>query len=197
MNIIIFDITNKFIKEAKRLEKYGITVIESSVEDLIKKHHIDAVVSPANSFGFMNGGIDKVYMKLFNGIESIVQNRIMQIGIHKNNYRSKYLPVGSAITVQTKNNLCPFLISAPTMTMPGNIKGTNNILLCFTAILYLAYKNPTMIIACPGLGTGVGGLSSKESIDQIEYVIKNHTSILYNISKHISLYDAMNIVLKN
>jgi len=131
MNIIIFDITNKFIKEAKRLEKYGITVIESSVEDLIKKHHIDAVVSPANSFGFMNGGIDKVYMKLFNGIESIVQNRIMQIGIHKNNYRSKYLPVGSAITVQTKNNLCPFLISAPTMTMPGNIKGTNNILLCF------------------------------------------------------------------
>ena len=62
MNLIIFDITTKFINEAKRLEKYGIKVINIDANDLIKKHNVTAIVSPANSFGFMNGGIDKVYI---------------------------------------------------------------------------------------------------------------------------------------
>ena len=35
MNLIIFDINKEFIKEAKRLENYGIKVIEMDVNNLI------------------------------------------------------------------------------------------------------------------------------------------------------------------
>ena len=61
MNLIIFDINKEFIQEAKRLEKYGIKVVEMNVNNLINSYQIDTLVSPANSFGYMNGGIDKVY----------------------------------------------------------------------------------------------------------------------------------------
>ncbi len=65
---------------AKRLEKYGIQVLQIDAEKLIEKHNIDVIISPANSFGFMDGGIDKVYMKMFDGIQSTVQNKIEKIG---------------------------------------------------------------------------------------------------------------------
>lgn len=54
-NIIIFDINVEFIEEAKRLTKYGIEIIETDIEHLIDTKTIEAVVSPSNGFGFMNG----------------------------------------------------------------------------------------------------------------------------------------------
>ena len=38
----------------------------------------DAVVSPANSFGYMDGGIDEVYAKRWYGIQTAVQKRIQK-----------------------------------------------------------------------------------------------------------------------
>lgn len=65
MNIIIFDIDSEFIKEAKRLVQYGIKIIESDVDNLLNNTKINMLVSPANSFGYMNGSIDKIYMDMF------------------------------------------------------------------------------------------------------------------------------------
>jgi len=169
-NIIIFDINSDFIKEAERLSKYGITIIKSDVENLINTKKIDAIVSPANSFGFMNGGIDKIYMNLFKDIQKIVQNKINDFAFGSN-FGKAYLPIGSAITLQTGNSKCPNLICAPTMYLPGNIQNTNNVFLCFIALIYLAKMNMSSIIACPGLGTGVGMLTPKYAIDQIEMAI--------------------------
>jgi O-acetyl-ADP-ribose deacetylase (regulator of RNase III) len=76
MNLIIFDITDKFINEAKSLKKYGITVIKIDVNDLVNKYNITALVSPANSFGYMNGGIDNIYSQMFPGIQQQVQHII-------------------------------------------------------------------------------------------------------------------------
>jgi O-acetyl-ADP-ribose deacetylase (regulator of RNase III) len=196
MNIIVFDINKNFIKEATRLEKYGIKVIQANVKDLILQHNVTAVVSPANSMGFMNGGIDKIYMEIFPGIEKMVQDTIVKIGLKTLDNRD-YLPIGSAITVNTKNKNCPYLICAPTMFLPSMIKGTNNVFISFIAILYIAKNNPNCIIACPGLGTGVGHVTSESAINQIESAIKNYNSFTDNdhYNSMIKYSDTTNLVL--
>lgn len=197
MNLIIFDINNKFINEAKRLEKYGITVINTDVNNLIQNYNVIAVISPANSFGFMDGGIDKVYMDIFPNIQNTVQNKLSMFNIKDKNGRN-YFPIGSAITVQTHNNKCPYLISAPTMFMPGSITNTDNVHAAFLAILYVASNNPNVTIACPGLGTGVGQMNPKDVIDQMELAITNYSYIFKNEKyiRNILYKDTSNIVMK-
>jgi O-acetyl-ADP-ribose deacetylase (regulator of RNase III) len=72
----------------------------------------DAVVSPANSFGFMDGGIDRIYTQFF-GL--IVQERVQQC---IREWHAGELVVGQADIVQTSNHQIPYLIAAPTMRVP-------------------------------------------------------------------------------
>lgn len=196
-NIIIFDIDSPFIEEAKRLNKYGIKTIKSDVNVLLENNKIDGIVSPANSFGYMNGGIDNIYKEIFPNIQQTVQNTINNIGL-MSDLNKNYLPVGSAITVKTNNHKCPNLICAPTMYLPGNIKNTCNIIYCFLAIIYLAKMNPNSMIACPGLGTGIGMLTPKDAIDQMEFVIMEYDFCMnLPIYQNTIIYrDKMNIILK-
>ena len=72
----------------------------------------DAIVSPANSFGFMDGGIDLVYSRRFGwGLQARLQELL----------RAEHdgeLPVGHAVVVATNDGPIPWLISAPTMRVP-------------------------------------------------------------------------------
>ena len=43
-NIILFDLKDDFISEAKRLEKYGIRVVQSDVLDLDKNFKFNVIV---------------------------------------------------------------------------------------------------------------------------------------------------------
>lgn len=196
MNIILFDISDDFIKEATRLEKYGIRVIKSDVKDLVKNNKITALISPANSFGFMNGGIDKVYMDMFPNIQRTVQNKIEAIGLETNMGKC-YLPIGSAITVNTNDSICPFLMVVPTMFLPCDIRGTNNIFYSFTAILFIAKNNLDYTIACPGLGTGVGMLLPKDAVDQMELAVNKVDRVIQNDNYvHLVKYcDKDNLIL--
>jgi O-acetyl-ADP-ribose deacetylase (regulator of RNase III) len=72
----------------------------------------DAVVSPANSFGFMDGGIDLPYSKYF-GWQ--VQQRLQELIVQ--HHRGEFL-VGTAEIVETDDKGIPFLIAAPTMRVP-------------------------------------------------------------------------------
>jgi O-acetyl-ADP-ribose deacetylase (regulator of RNase III) len=86
--------------------------------------HCDAVVSPANSFGFMDGGIDALYTHHF-GIE--VQIRVGR-AIYERHHGE--LIVGNATIVETGNPHIPYLIDAPTIRVPMILRDT--------ASLYLA-----------------------------------------------------------
>ncbi len=123
-------------------------------------HPADALISPANSFGYMNGGIDFAISKNLGWhIEKKVQERI----------RSEHygeLLVGQALLVETDHRDFPYLISAPTMRTPMTILRSPNVYLAMKAILTLARdgKMPdgspiaekVKTLAIPGLGTGVG-----------------------------------------
>src|SRR5260370_830485 len=69
----------------------------------------DAVVSPANSFGFMDGGIDMLYSQHFGWH---VQERLQKLILDRHHGE---LIVGAAEIVETDNLKIPYLISAPTM----------------------------------------------------------------------------------
>ncbi|MCK9416618.1 macro domain-containing protein [Candidatus Dojkabacteria bacterium] len=116
----------------------------------------DCVISPANSFAKMDGSLDYVISTRLGWQIS----RKLQIELQKN-YDGELL-VGQAILVETENSEVPYLISAPTMRVPGsNISNTVNVYLATKAIFQLLKKvekeYPNLnSITISGLGTGVG-----------------------------------------
>ncbi|MCP3883814.1 MAG: Appr-1-p processing protein, partial [Sulfitobacter sp.] len=119
----------------------------------VKAH---AVVSPANSFGFMDGGIDAVYTHVF----GVHLQRDLQEVIEAD-YGGE-LPVGQATIVPTGHPDIPWCISAPTMRVPCDVANTPNAYLAFRAALRAVLEHnsssqsPITTVLCPGLGTAVG-----------------------------------------
>jgi O-acetyl-ADP-ribose deacetylase (regulator of RNase III) len=119
----------------------------------------DAIVSPANSFGYMDGGIDLIYSEHFGW--DLQKN--LQKMIHDE--FDGELPVGQAVVVATRDARIPYLISAPTMRLPMNVAGTLNAYLAFRAALRAAEAynrntpSPIRSILCPGLGTAIGRMA--------------------------------------
>jgi O-acetyl-ADP-ribose deacetylase (regulator of RNase III) len=118
----------------------------------------DAVVSPANSFGFMDGGLDYALSERF-GWE--LQTKLQQTIAAR---PLKELLVGEALLMPTGDAKVPWLISAPTMRVPMKLRQTINAYLAMKAILLTATSAsvtpPIQTVAIPGLGTGVGALSA-------------------------------------
>lgn len=147
---------------------------------------MDAIVSPANSFGFMDGGIDMVYIRHF-GWQ--MQHRLQ--AVLKEDYNGE-LPVGQAAIIKTlsandsnkkfedpkfnEGKLIKYLISAPTMRVPLNVTDTVNAYLAFRAVIIAvkehnkAVENPEdqiTSVLCPGLGTAVGEMPPKRCAFQM------------------------------
>lgn len=118
--------------------------------DLLAVAH-NAVVSPANSHGFMDGGIDHAYRVFFG--EQLERRVRDAIGRRPEGH----LPIGAALTVGTGHAVIPYLIVAPTMLMPESADPMN-CYRAFRAVLRLAGSTPELARAVysPGLGTGVG-----------------------------------------
>ncbi len=111
----------------------------------------DCIVSPANSFGFMDGGIDLLISKKLGWhIQERLQNRIKAKSLGE-------ILVGEAELIDTLNKEIPFCISAPTMRVPMIIKDTVNVYLASKAIFnVLKWANGISSVTICGLGTGVG-----------------------------------------
>ena len=82
--------------------------VEIRLGDLMDVY-ADAYVSPANSQGWMDGGIDSELRARFmaNDIETRVQTAIAKFG--------NALPVGHALILETEDEDVPYLVVAPTM----------------------------------------------------------------------------------
>ena len=161
----------------------GVTVLSGD----IFQQPADVIVSPANSYGFMDGGIDAVYTRRWGvQVQELLQRRIQRI------YDGE-LPVGQAIVVPTGDTEFPLLISAPTMTIPMDVSETANAYLAFRAVIQSALYQQRIgqslkSIVCPGLGTGVGGMEFDRCAKQMLRAYER--SYLKDIPKHASLSDA-------
>jgi O-acetyl-ADP-ribose deacetylase (regulator of RNase III) len=124
----------------------------------------DAYVSPANSFGFMDGGIDADLSARFPGVQYRVQSAIAGLG--------GLLPVGEAIIVETEDPFVPYLVSAPTMQVPQAVAHTNNAFRAMLAILRCVEEfnrsgGEIESVAIPGLCTGVGAMPAQDAALQM------------------------------
>ena len=128
----------------------------------------DAIVSPANSFGYMDGGIDGVYSMHFGWELSARLREVL-----RRDWDGE-LPVGCAVIVETHDARIPYLVSAPTMRVPMNVSGTVNAYLAFRATL-IAVRNhnrggpdvPIRSLLCPGLATFYGCMDPRRSARQM------------------------------
>jgi len=140
----------------------------------------DAIVSPANSFGFMDGGIDLVYSEHFGwDLQERLQTKI------RNDFAGE-LPVGLATIVETRHADIPFLVSAPTMRVPLIVDETVNAYLAFRAALIAveAHNNSGASriesILCPGLGTAVGRMRPDTCARQMRWAFDSiHGQVAY------------------
>lgn len=155
MIIKLYDINKSLVEAWVREFKhkplpapYDVTIVEG---DILQDSY-DAIVSPANSFGYMDGGIDGLYTDFF-GRE--LQKRLQDVIHHS--YGGEIM-VGHSVTVPTDNTQIPWLISAPTMRTPQDLNGTVNVYLACKVALRSAIVKGYDSVAFPGMGTGVGAL---------------------------------------
>jgi len=130
----------------------------------------EAIVSPANSFGFMTGGIDLHYRNYLG--KSMEDDLRKRIGLEFNHD----LCVGQATSVELFKvpSLIKYkyLIAAPTMRMPENVSHTINAFLAAKAALIEAEKLGVESIVFPGLGTGTGSMSAQDCAKQVGAAIR-------------------------
>jgi O-acetyl-ADP-ribose deacetylase (regulator of RNase III) len=135
----------------------GLANVEISAGDIFGVS-ADAIVSPANSFGFMDGGIDLAYSQRF-GWELSERLREQLQRDHDGE-----LPVGQALLLETFDEEIPWLICAPTMRVPMVVADTVNAYLAFRAALRAVVRHnqstatPIRSLLCPGLGTAIGAM---------------------------------------
>lgn len=133
----------------------------------------DCMVSPANSFGLMDGGVDAAIISFFGyGLMDAVQARIIK------EHRGEQL-VGTCMIVETGHAKHPFLAHTPTMRVPMTIARTDNVYKAMWALLLaLDHHNQTAerkinSVACPGLGTGTGQVPFRQAARQMSIAYRN------------------------
>jgi O-acetyl-ADP-ribose deacetylase (regulator of RNase III) len=149
IRISICDLNPLFVAEAHHYLMELPNVIEVAHRSVLDRP-TDAVVSPANSFGFMDGGVDWAYLQFFG---EQLQTRV-QLVIRLQKFQE--LLVGSAVAVPTYHEAIRFLIVAPTMRVPKIITDPADVILATRAAVRVATDFRFDHIVMPGMGTGCG-----------------------------------------
>lgn len=133
---------------------------------------VNCIVSPANSFGFMDGGLDLVISKRFGwGLQDKVRAEIKRL------FNGECL-VGQAFIVETGDKEIPYCMVAPTMRVPLYVPETVNAYLAAKAV-FLEWKatneaasmfgsSGIQSLTMSGFCTGVGAMSFDQSARQMK-----------------------------
>ncbi len=142
----------------------GVEIVNRGFQEIAK---YDCLVSPANSFGMMDGGMDAEIIEFF-GIA--LEDRVKQCILE--NFLGEQ-PVGTSLIVRTGHPQYPFLAHTPTMRVPMQIKGADIPYIAMWAMLLEVHRynrtHPNSIgsVVCPGLGTGIGQIPPLEAARQM------------------------------
>lgn len=158
---------------------------------------VTAYVSPANSLGFMDGGIDYTLSRvMFPGVEGRVKAAIAALNLPTLLGRP-HLPIGRAVVVPaidptlespTAGRARLVLVAAPTMWLPQDVRGTHNAYSAMHAALTAARAAGVDRLIVPGLCTGCGMMTAAEAISQMKLA---HRDFLDGVPAR---YDAASIV---
>ncbi len=155
LNVVLVDV-NAAVVRAWRAAFADTPEVEITHGSMLAQT-VDAWVTPTNSSGQMDGGLDAV-IKRFLG--SQIERRVQaEIGKRFNGS----MPIGAATCVSTDAELPKYLISAPTMvTSSENVSNTFNVALACAAAFQAIHQQNARIpasitsVAIPGLGAATG-----------------------------------------
>lgn len=155
VKVVLCDVNPKMVAAWRETfeENPEVHVVHGSMLD----QSVSAWVSPTNSAGRMDGGLDAVIKGFLGaGIEKSVQKAIHQ------RYQGA-MPVGHATCVSTGRPQPRFLISTPTMVSSSeDVSDTMNVVLAAGAALQAVHMQNAAVpgsiasIALPGLGANTG-----------------------------------------
>lgn len=152
----------------------NVTILKGDITTV----HVDAIVSPANSFGFMDGGVDNaISLRLGWDLQVELQKKIKELPEGE-------LLVGKSLILETGDEFIPYLISSPTMRVPMsfNIATSVNAYLAMKSTLIAARNHPKIeYVSITGFCTGVGRMSFEMAAHQ-----------MYQAYKEIELEEKMN-----
>jgi O-acetyl-ADP-ribose deacetylase (regulator of RNase III) len=187
MKLILVDLVPALCEEwRKHFDTLpNVEVVNNYFESLPE---FDCMVSAANSFGLMDGGVDEAIVRFF-GSELMhrVQMRIID----------EYLgeqPVGTAMIVETHHPKHPYIAHTPTMRVPLSIAKTDHPYNAMWAMLLAVRAHNQMaerkinIVACPGLGTFTGRVPFSEAARQMALAYKNFLKPPNSINWHYADY---------
>jgi len=135
-----------------------IKALEGDITDL----EIDAIVNPANSFGYMGGGVAGAIKR--KGGKEIEEEAVSKAPI----------PVGKSIATGAGRLRCKYVIHAPTMERPAMRIGIENVEKAVRSAFELAKEMGLRRIAFPGMGTGVGGVDERDCARVMIEVAKDY-----------------------
>ena len=118
---------------------------------------VDAVVSPANTLGIMNGGFDASIRR--------VLGTWAEINARKAIDKRGGINIGEAIIVNTYHKKIPKLIVAPTISHRGEMGGDTSFIydVAFSAVS-VAKESGIKKLGMTSLGTGARGLDVHEAV---------------------------------
>lgn len=192
-------------EKAKWMERYfddcdNVTVIHTDFVNFMNSHpDVECIVSPANSFGLMDGGYDAAITAYFG---RSLQEKVQQYII--DHYHGEQ-PIGTSclVNIDSGRNL----IHTPTMQYPSHILDPRVIYQCMRTTLLEAIKHDIESIVIPMFGGTCGGVEPemaaalmRSGYDQIfseaptqlnwEYAFKTYLDL--NLCNQRKLKDVIN-----
>lgn len=165
-NLILVD-PNADLCSAFKLHfsKFSRVTVEQGLFQNLNEY--DCMVSAANSFGLMDGGVDAAITSYF-GVQLMdrVQEHILK------HFRGEQ-PIGTSFIVETGDEHHPYLAHTPTMRIPMPITATDNVYIAMWAMLLAVWhhnettETKIRTVACPGLGTATGRVSPASAAKQM------------------------------
>lgn len=143
-----------------------VTIYKGLFEEL---KDVDCLVSPANSFGLMDGGMDAAITRYFGDqLQKRVQAHIIK------EYGGEQ-PVGTSFIIETNNERIKYIAHSPTMRCPSIIRNTDNIYRATKATLLALkkYEDSIQKIAIPAFGAGVGMVPADNVSKQMALAFKH------------------------
>ena len=131
----------------QRVNVRNITILQGSLLDV----EAQAVVTAANSYGLMGGGVAGVLRR---AAGSQVEDEARQ---------QAPIPVGTAVLTSGGRTRFDGIIHAPTMPEPAMRIPAENVGFATRAALKLADERGLTSLAIPGMGTGVGRVAPEDA----------------------------------
>jgi O-acetyl-ADP-ribose deacetylase (regulator of RNase III) len=196
INFILCDMNELMVNEwntsinthLSTVEKQRFRIINSKLEDI--KFNFDCIVSPANSFGLMDGAYDLSISKMFciNSVDSVIH--YVQSYIYK--YYNGYQPTGTCCLINmspfTNKHKCKWLAHVPTMVVPQNVRWNKDIAYnCMWSLLNeLENKKKDVDIKTvflTGFATGIGQIPTEVAANQMMLAYRHFIDNLHKTNK--------------